>query len=470
MECRRPVCCRGKLNGQYPNIKSIDSVWYLLGNASMDLNRPDEAINFYNQALPFFKGSHFLLEVMNGRATAFQRQGNYAKALPVYDSILTLQPEDQSLLARVIDNRARTKWLSDPAYPALSELHQALKIRTDSQYHAGLNASYAHLADYYAIVNPDSARWYAHQMHEKATGLQSPADILEALDKLIRFDKSPGAKVNWYGAYKKLDDSLQRSRDTTRDRFALIRYDYQKSTLNNLVLQRDLTRHQLLNIGIGLLAILTIGGIYLAYTKRKKRIKEESERTIRTAQLKTSQKVHDVVANGLYGIMNELEHGKEVEREPLITRIESLYEKSRNISYEDAGPIDHTGYDRQVHDLLTAYANEQTKVILVGNQADFWNKVGPQQKQELQLALQELMVNMKKHSQAKNVVIQFKSEHDSGFIDYRDDGLGFTDAPALGNGLNNTVTRIKSLNGAISFGKSDKGGAAIAMSFPFDSH
>lgn len=448
--------------------QDIGFAYNLLGNVSLNLKQYDEAIHFYNNASIFFKGSEYLLEVMNGKATAFQKKGRYQQAIALYDSILALKPGEKERLARIIDNRAQTKLLADPAYNALPEFQSALKIRTDSQYSMGLNASYAHLSDYYSKSNKDSALWYANKMLEKAKENQSPDDILEAIDKLILLNSTADGKEYWYAAFRKLDDSLQLSRDTTRNRFALIRYDVQKSKADNLVLQQHITKQRIGIYGLIVMATLIIAGIYFKYQKRKKRIRRETEMAIRDARLKTSQKVHDVVANGLYGIMNGLEHGKEIDMEPLMTKIEGLYEQSRNISYEDFTLDSSPHYDTQVHHLLTAFANEQTKVLVVGNQPKFWNKITGLQKQELQLILNEIMVNMKKHSHAKNVAIIFRADTSQGIITYKDDGVGLPPGFTFGNGLHNTVCRSKAINGAITFGKSGKAGVSIEISFPLE--
>lgn len=447
----------------------IGYAYNLLGNVSLNLKLYDEAIDFYNKATGFFKGADYMLEIMNGKATALQKKGDYGNAIAVYDSILALKPTDQLLVARITDNRARTKWLQDPTYPALPELQYALKIRADSQYSPGLNASYAHLSDYYAKSNPDSALWYAQKMLETATENQSPDDVLEAIDKLIRLNSSSALKEHWYDEFKKLNDSLQLSRDTTRNRFALIRYDVQKNKADNLVLQQDNTRQRLLIYGVSVLAVAIITSFWFWYRRRKKRIKQESENAIRDFRLKTSQKIHDVVANRLYVIMNELEHAKTIEKEPLLDKMEWLYEKSRDISYENISYGNSADYKKQVHDLLASFDNEQTKVIIIGNQRTFWKKITDIQKQELYLILHEMMVNMKKHSYANNVVIHFKQEHNKGFIDYKDNGAGFPPGFEFGNGLNSTVSRIKSLYGEVNFGKSDSGGVSISISFPLRS-
>jgi tetratricopeptide (TPR) repeat protein len=464
--------------------QDLGDFYNTLGNVSLDLKLYDEAIELYDKALGFSKTPDGRAEKMNGKATAFQKKGQYQHAIAIYDSVLALQPADQLLVARVIDNRARTMLLQDPAYPVLPALRAALKIRIDSQYSPGLNASYAHLSDYYARSNPDSALWYAQKMRSQATANQSNDDILEAMDKIIRLIKPAFLKEQWYEEYKELRDSLQFSRDTTRNRFAIIRYgveknkadnlelkvEIEKRKVDNLVLQQNNTRQRLILFGFIAIAIAIVAGLLTWFTKRRKRIKQDAENEIRNSKLKTSQKVHDVVANGLYRVMNGLEHTDSINKELLLDSIEDLYEKSRDISYEDISPVNRSDHDKQVHDLLMAFDNELTKVFIVGNEQKYWTRITSTQKQQLHLILDELMINMKKHSQAKNVVIVFKEEGKKSCINYKDDGVGFPAGFEFGNGLNNTVSRIKSMNGEINFGKSEKEGVSITISFPPESN
>ncbi|MEI9956935.1 MAG: tetratricopeptide repeat protein [Ferruginibacter sp.] len=64
----------------------------LLGNVSLDLKLYDEAISFYNNAMIFFKGKPYGLEVMNGKAIVFQKMENYNNAIAIFDSILASNP------------------------------------------------------------------------------------------------------------------------------------------------------------------------------------------------------------------------------------------------------------------------------------------------------------------------------------------------------------------------------------------
>lgn len=448
--------------------ETISFIYNELGNTSLDLKRFDEAISYYDSAIKFVTDTADRLEMMNGKATALQKEGNYTKAISLYDAILRLHPANKALIARVVSNRARTEWLYDQQAPILSDYWYALKIRIDSKDNRGLNASYAHLSDYYAAIHPDSALWYAGKMYEKATEIESPDDELEAMDKLIRLDRSTDLKEQWYVRFKKLNDSLQMSRDTTRSRFALIKYDVQKSKADNLLLQQHITRQRIVMYSLAVIAVLIITGLTIWYRQRRRRMRQEAATELRELKLKTSKKVHDVVANGLYTIMNEMEHADELNRELLIVKIERLYEKSRDLSY-DEDTINYTDHDRQVHDLINSFSDNNTRVFVVGNQPVFWNKFSPAQKQELLLILNELLVNMKKHSSAKKAAILFRMEEGFCFIYYKDDGVGFPVGMEYGNGLNNTVSRIKSMNGEVIFGKSGNNGASITIRIPLQS-
>ena len=91
----------------------------------------------------------------------------------------------------------------------------------------------------------------------------------------------------------------------------------------------------------------------------------------------------------------------------------------------------------------------------------------PKDKQiEIYRILQELMVNMQKHSNATLVVISFKKNKDQYLINYSDNGVGVTlNEFLLKNGLKNVETRIESLNGVITFETSLNKGFKAFISF-----
>src|SRR5690606_38891763 len=207
-----------------------------------------------------------------------------------------------------------------------------------------------------------------------------------------------------------LNDSIQTARNKSLKQF--IKFESEKTKLQYLVLQKENESKEfhikkLRNWIYTIIAItiIFIIIIYISNQIKKEKLARQARETIRENKLKTSQRVHDVVANGLYRIMAELENKNTIDKEQLLDRVEDLYEQSRDISYERQEEITTTA--ERYNDLLTSFASPHTKVSIVGNEDELWNEINEEGKDELEHVLQELMINMKKHSQAGNVVVRF---------------------------------------------------------------
>lgn len=437
-----------------------------LGLTSIDLRNYDAAISFFDKAIPFTADSNYKLIYLNNKALAYQKKKVYPKALKIYQTIIG-KTSDEETYARVLSNMARTKWLYDPEYNAAPELIKALRMREQLNDQWGLNASYSHLADYYTGSRPDSAFFYAKKMYAIAQKLDSPDDKLEALDKLIKVGPIARTKA-YFMRFHQLNDSLQTVRNAAKNQFAFIRYEVEKNKADNLKLQQDNTekKYQLLKQQLLLyfaLLVIIIGVFW--FWKRKKRLELEKQEAIRESRLKTSKKVHDVVANGLYRIMSELDHESDLDKTAIADKIEDLYEKSRDISY-DKEPLSGEAFHDKITELVSSFANDQIKVAIVGNSQNIWERVGPMTQYDIEHVLQELMVNMRKHSQASSVAIRFEREDDKIDIYYTDNGVGIKGTVSYKNGLTNTGNRINSLQGTITFDTNVQQGLKIHLTFP----
>lgn len=448
----------------------LASGYNLLGNNCLDLKNYNAAVDYFDLALKFVIDSNYKLIYLNNKAVAHQKKGEYAEAIAIYNPLVIQTKNDKKEYARVKSNLAKVKWQSDPDYPALPEFLAALKIRQTINDDWGLNASYAHLSDYYSDSRPDSALVYAHKMYEVAKQINSPDDELEALQKLVALS-GPEHIKQYISRYQYLSDSIQTARNTAKNQFALIRYETEKSKSENLVLQKDNAekRIQLIQQQVLLWSVLAvfISGIVISilwYKKRKLRMEQESRNAIREQQLKLSQKVHDVVANGLYRIMTELEHQPHIEKGPLMDKVEILYEQSRDISYEQPASS-LLNFHEEIDGLLMSFATP-AKISVVGNHKELWDTVNAGTKKTVHYVLQELMINMKKHSQAQNVLIKFEGQGNQIIIHYKDDGIGLPPSFQYGNGLTNTENRIKGIGGRIIFDRATTKGLKMQISFP----
>ena len=431
-----------------------------LGNTSIKLKRYSSAVNFYDTALKFITDTGFRVSILNNKGLAYQRNRDFPRALKIYQDALA-QVTSKKTYARILTNMAKTKWLADPTYNPVPDLRSALDIRIREKDRWGQNSSYTHLADYYLTNKPDSGLFFAKAMLASGTALDSPDDQMEALEKLIRLSERPNETKAYFLRFAKLRDSVETSRNAAKNQFALIRYEVEKHKADNLKLQNDNEdkQRQVVGLALAILAVLFVALVWY----RKLRL--EAKYKLRQNELKMSRKVHDVVANGLYRVMNEVEHHRQLDKEYVLDQLEILYDQSRDISYEKISATIHA-FKEQINAVLTPFGTEERRVSIVGNEEELWNSVRPGVRQEIVLILQELMVNMDKHSGASNVVLKFEQIEDQITIYYADDGIGIDGEPNFKNGLTNTGNRILGIGGSITFDTENDKGLKIHISFP----
>ncbi len=80
--------------------------------------------------------------------------------------------------------------------------------------------------------------------------------------------------------------------------------------------------------------------------------------------------------------------------------------------------------------------------------------------------MQELMVNMRKHSSCSLVVIGFEAYKKGIEINYSDNGIGCSDLLNLKKGLQNAENRILSINGTITFETETNKGFKAKLKIP----
>lgn len=446
------------------NYSSLANDYNELGVNSASLKNYITAISYYKQALRFTQDTALRSSTYNNIANAYQEQKKYAEALVIYERLLRESGGKGIGYARRLTNFATTNWLANPHYNPAAALLKALHIRLQADDLWGLNSSYAHLSDYYRKSIPDSAIIYATKMLSVAQKLGSPDDELQAFEKLAMLAPEKESKI-YFLHYTKINDSLQTARNASKNQFALIRYQVQKSKSDNLKLHQENTekKYQLW----ALIIASALGSIIFAiwYHKRRKRLERDTQFRINETRLKTSQMVHDTVANDIYRIKKKVQYDPVLDKAWLLYNIDDVYERSRDISYDIIRSSDEK-YDERIGELLKSFSSDGTKVILVGNNDSFWSKVKLKHKFELKYALQELMVNMKKHSQATNVVIKFEHMDGRCSINYYDDGIGFPKEMLPKNGLTNTGNRIKEMDGEITFDGNSGQGLLINILFP----
>jgi signal transduction histidine kinase len=440
--------------------QNLVSIYTELGNDSRGLKNFEEAITYFKLGLNFSKDSADILLLLNNIAAVNKDKKQYDSAIGIYTSILKNPKNSPLEYARILSNLAYVRWLQNSNYDAIPELWTALNIRKGENDKWGLSASYIHLTDYYTLNRPDSALFYAHQLYNVTREIGSPDEVLNALSKLVPLSRLNETK-QYFEKYQILGDSIETSRNRAKNQFALIRYNAEKHKTDKLKLQKENAETKLrviwLQVSSVILVLAAITG-FIWYRRRKRQ-------AIKEQQLRISQKVHDVVANGLYRVMSKIEHDKAESKEQLLDEMGVLYEQSRNISYEQPEII-YGDFQQTIISLLQSFANDTTTVSIVGDSKELWDSLTAKIKKDLPLILQNLMTNMKRHSRAESVVVRFGLQKKQFSIHYTDDGIGLPPNFKFGKGLTNTEFRIHSLGGQLTFDNSATKGAKINIYIP----
>lgn len=442
------------------NYEFIKSNYNNLGIASYNLKDYDNSLKFYDQAIRFSNNILDTRIYLNNKARTLQDIKNYDEALKIYNKIFKDISKNQEEYARTLTNLANTKWLKNPTYNPVPELNKSLDIRVKENDLWGQNSSYAHLADYYIKKNKlDSALFFANKMYRISKHLKSPDDQLEALQKLIIVENPINSKRDFL-LYQKLNDSIFTSRSKAKNQFALIRFDVEKIKGESAEKSNSILK---LSVGVATLIVVIIF-IIIWYRRRQLKLKQEKELEVKNTQLKMSKKVHDVVANGIYQVMTKIENQEHFDKDEALDELEFVYEKSRDISYEKAD--EEKEFSQEISTLIASFNNATVKTFTAGNNPAIWENISPMVKEEVFQMIRELMVNMKKHSQASHVALKFEKINNTIEVQYKDNGVGISGELIYKNGLRNTAFRIEGIGGKIIFDTKIEKGLKINFSFP----
>lgn len=445
------------------NKNNLLSIFNAIAIAKSNLKDYKDAINWYEKALNSIEDINDKALIENNMAVDLSNGKEYDKAIRILQNLNRNQNKlNKKLEARILDNLAYQKFLKDSTYNALPELLQALKMREQESDFWGQNANYAHLSDYFFKKDKTKSLLYANKMFSVAKKLNSPDDKLEALQRLILLEP-PKKSKEYFSIYQKLNDSLQTVRSKAKNQFALIRYETEKERIKNIENQNHILKQYMI---IGLLAFVLVGGIFW-YKKRKKKLQQQKEIEVKNTQIKYSKKVHDVVANGLYHTMMQIQNNSAFGKEQTLNNIEKLYEESRDIARDDLNEIPEKDFSLRLAEMLNSYSNESHKVFIVGNNPDKWSSISNNAQTEILYTLRECMINMTKHSQAKLVSIRIDKSEDSLMIKYTDNGIGIDNLKKkTTSGIRNMENRIVTIGGKIIFEKNPVNGLIIHISIP----
>ncbi len=416
-----------------------------LGMVYNELLDYSSARNAYENALKNAQNARDSLIMINNIGNTYQDTKQFEKAIEYYERALQLELDEASLLYRLtaVDNLGRMySAVNNPK--AIDLLETGLLERKALGYLEGIYASYKSLAMHWNRKDKKAlALQYADSALATAQKLNSPAFVRDAYSLQIDLGNN-----NVAAAYKKINDSISAAKQQADNRYAALKYNIEQERRSTEGQKLQKEREKKLRLFFqGMLVLLVVSGVFaFYYFRNKQRLK--LVRQVHSTESEISKKVHDEVANEVYGVMTRLQ-GQNTTTNDLVDHLEHIYNKTRDISREH-NPIDpDEAFEEILKDLILPFQTNQRNIITKNTAGIDWKKVPPLKKTALYRVLQELLINTKKHSEATLVAISFNQIGKKIHVDYADNGLG-TSLKKRG-GLLNTETRIKSLGGKITF-------------------
>ncbi|WP_338357071.1 ATP-binding protein [Yeosuana marina] len=427
------------------NIENKVGLYNQLGRIYMELSDYETAIKYFNTALSFTNNESDINIINNNKALIYISQNKYEFAekefLKVYRN--SVNKNDVKQTSRAIDNLGFIESkLNRPK--ALEDMLFALELRKTNNDYEGMYASYKHLMEYYKDRNNfKSSKYYGQKLYDIAKSINSASFIQDALSRLVDIGDS-----THFLEYKKITDSIFKARQVQENKYAKIKYDYteKEHKLQIAELEKEKQKNlKLFYLSLG--GLITLAFIFTMIFLKSKHKKDKIQEVYIT-ETRISKKVHDEVANDVYQVMSKLQ-GYSNSKEEVLDDLENLYARARDISKENGALDVNEHYEILLNDLLLSYKNDHVNIITRGISKIPWNSIESLKKITLYRVLQELMVNMKKHSHASNVALTFIQINNKITISYKDDGVGCKIKKS--SGIQNMENRIKSINGNIIF-------------------
>lgn len=414
------------------------------GRVYTQLEDYELAIDYYNELLEISEDSSDINIILNNRAFIFYKQKRYDLAINELSDIYkaSVRLGDTIKIARALDNLGLSQSklnISD----ALSNIQKGLALRKAKKSIDGIYTSYKHLVEYFKDHNDlEQAIFFSNKALRFADSVGKVNMRFNALENILRLsnDKNTLQFIN-------LNDSITTDKLIKENKYAKIKFDYSEKEKDlqksELIIEKQ-EKINLIYFFSGFLGLLS--SIFLYVFLKSKHKKDKLQQVFNT-ESRISKKVHDEVANDVFQVMTKLQSTKS--NKELIDDIEQIYKKTRDISKEHS-VIDLEGsFEGILNDLILSYDNINTNVIAKGASNINWDAISELKRVTIYKVLQELLINMKKHSDAEIVVLTFEAKRKKILINYSDNGKGCN--PNKGTGLQNVENRIASISGTTTF-------------------
>ncbi|WP_354669344.1 tetratricopeptide repeat-containing sensor histidine kinase [Flavobacterium johnsoniae] len=460
------------------NRNHISCINSRLGIADKELSLYNDAIFYYKETIKYSNPEEKHLPLSNIAAVYIQ-QKKYEKAITILESLLAQKFIDNkskaTSKARMQDNLGYAYFKNGSDEKGFHLMDESLQLRKEIKDNYGSIESYLHLGDYYSKKDLQKSDENALAAYNAATKLNSVDERLEALQILISNNHS-AQDSKYVKKFFSLNDSIIKVRNNFKNKFAKIKYDSKKEKDENEKLRLEKAENQLslqranymrIVFVIIFVFLVILIAILIRYYKNKNKAIEL--KTSYDTETRIAKKIHDELANDVFQVIAFAESqtlSTENTKENLLQKLDDIYGRVRGISRENNNIDTGINFTKTIKEMLSAYNTAERNIMITNLEQINWEAIDEMKKITISRILQELMVNMKKHSGANLVVIKFESDQKSILINYMDNGVGCEKNTIVQNGLQNMANRILAFNGTFDIETAPDKGFKVKITMP----
>ncbi|WP_264520937.1 ATP-binding protein [Flavobacterium sp. N1994] len=419
----------------------------------------DDALLYYQKASKSFKDTIARTLARNNIGLIYQEKNQHEKAIVILKPLLNKHNRKQDD-ALILNNLGYSQYkLNRPeAYANLLKSYQVTDSLKDVM---GSIQTNTHLAEFFRDKDKKKSSQFALNALNAAKQVNNPDDKLESLKYLIQ-SSEPQAAKKYITDFLKINDSLTTSRNSAKNQFAKIRFDSKKAIENE---KKYKSKMQFAFFTVAIIVFLAM----LVFWYIRKRNRKKLEASVYETEHRIAKKIHDELANDVFQAMNYAENQdlkNPLNREVLVENLDAIYAKARDISQSNSEIKTDASYSKELLELINSFNSNEVNIIVKNASVIDWNKVNKETKYAVYRVLQELLVNMKKHSEANLVALSFENTSKSLEIKYSDNGKGIDPTTFSKKGLQNAENRIKALKGTFNFDSKTSKGFRVTIQIP----
>ena len=420
-------------------------IFSLLGVIYKYLKIYDKSLYYYNESLSLTNKVSDRLILYNNISNLYRERKEYSTAIDTLKSALILSKRSANLKLQgyILDNLGFSQLLASRD-SILYNLKKSLSIRMQIHDSVGMFSNYRHLSLYYkSIEDFEESQHFADKALLISRTIKDRNYEFEALGLYAELNED--SKIR---RFKFLTDSIAEAKQGEQNKYASLKYDVEKEKEQTQIakLQSEKEEHE--KQLFGFISILVATSAIAVFTVMVSQRKKKQLKTIYDTENRISKKLHDELANDTFQVMAKLQTHPQIPKD-ILDDLDIIYTKTRDIS-KDYNPLfNNDNFYEQLIEMLASYKTESFNVMIRNDINIDWDSFSTIKKKTIFIVLKELMTNNRKHSKSNFALIIFNKKGKKLSIIYKDDGVG--GSFKRNNGLQNAESRIKALNGTLTF-------------------